>query len=88
MSVEPGFGKQAFLPTSLERVARIRRMLTKRNLESVGVAVDGGVHRGTIASVASAGAHYAVVGSALFNSNASVSENIRALREAAQRTSE
>jgi ribulose-phosphate 3-epimerase len=92
MSVEPGFGKQAFLPASLERIARIRRMLTERNLESVAIAVDGGVHKGTIASVASAGANYAVVGSALFDSKASITENVRTLREAARqaplRTSE
>lgn len=84
MSVEPGFGKQAFMPTSLERIACIRRMLTERNLESVAIAVDGGVHKDTIASVASAGANYAVVGSALFDSKASITENVRALREAAR----
>ncbi|MEO8261531.1 MAG: ribulose-phosphate 3-epimerase [Pseudolysinimonas sp.] len=86
MGVEPGFGGQRLHPASLEKIGRLKQMLAERRLERVEIAVDGGVHVETIGAVAKAGVNYAVVGSALFNSHSSVTENLRALREAASRS--
>ena len=82
MGVEPGFGGQRFRPATLERIVRVKHMLATRGLHAVEIAVDGGINADTIAAVAEAGASYMVVGSALFNSRASVAENLRALHDA------
>lgn len=79
MSVEPGFGGQAFIPASLEKIAELRRLLDGRGLTQVHLGVDGGVHAGTIGPVALAGATLAVSGSGIFNAHASVADNIQAL---------
>jgi ribulose-phosphate 3-epimerase len=83
MSVEPGFGGQEFIPYSLERIAQLREMLLRRGLGRVHIAVDGGVHIGTIAAIARAGATIAVAGSAVFGEAGSVAQNLEALRRAA-----
>jgi ribulose-phosphate 3-epimerase len=83
MTVEPGFGGQEFIPSSLEKISQLRKMLDTRNLQHVPIEIDGGVHNGTIAAAAKAGAAIAVAGSAVFNSRGSVKENIDALRKAA-----
>ena len=75
MGVEPGFGGQRFQTATLQRIVEVKRMLAARSLDGIEIAVDGGVHADTIAAVAQAGASYVVVGSALFNSQASVTEN-------------
>ncbi|MCZ7569487.1 MAG: ribulose-phosphate 3-epimerase [Ardenticatenaceae bacterium] len=82
MSVNPGFGGQRFIPASLNKIARLRGMLDRRGLSHVEIEVDGGVNATTIASVVQAGATVIVAGSAVFNSCASVMENVRALRAA------
>jgi ribulose-phosphate 3-epimerase len=82
MSVEPGFAGQPFRPATLQRVMRLKRMLAAHSLDRVEIAVDGGIHAGTIAAVVEAGASYVVVGSALFNSQASVTDNLCGLRNA------
>mgnify|MGYP001340717992 CR=1 FL=1 len=79
MSVEPGFGGQEFIQTSLDKVARLHKLLFNRHLEHVKIAVDGGIHLPIAAAVAKAGAHILVVGSEIFNNRASVSENIQSL---------
>jgi ribulose-phosphate 3-epimerase len=79
MSVEPGFGGQEFIQTSLDKIERLRKLLIHRHLEHVKIAVDGGIHLPIAAAVAKAGAHTLVVGSEIFNSRATVSENIQAL---------
>jgi len=63
MTVEPGFGGQAFLPSSLERIARVRRAIGDRD---VWLQVDGGLGPETIADAAAAGADTFVAGSAVF----------------------
>ena len=68
MSVNPGFGGQAFIPNTLERLRRLGEMLTQRGVSPL-VEVDGGVNRKTIADVARAGADVFVAGSAIFNSS-------------------
>ncbi len=82
MTVEPGFGGQEFIPSSLDKITRLKRMLTERGLDRVLIAVDGGIHNQTAASVVRAGANVLVVGSAIFNEQASVTENLQELRAA------
>jgi ribulose-phosphate 3-epimerase len=65
MSVNPGFGGQEFIPTSIEKVRRLRRMILERNL-SVRIEIDGGIDRDNIAEVAAAGAEIFVAGTAVF----------------------
>ena len=67
MSVNPGFGGQSFIPSSLEKIRRLKRMITDRAL-SVLIEVDGGVNLNTIAGVSQAGADAFVAGSAIFGS--------------------
>ena len=83
MSVNPGFGGQRFIPTSLDRVRRVREMLVDAGREDVELQVDGGVAEGTIAEVVAAGATVVVAGSAVYNQKRTVAENIAALRAAA-----
>jgi ribulose-phosphate 3-epimerase len=82
MSVNPGFGGQSFIPTSLDKIARVRRMLDERGLPAVELQVDGGVGADNIRAVADAGATVVVAGSAVYNRKASVAQNLRALRDA------
>ncbi len=82
MTVEPGFGGQEFIPSSLEKITRLKRMLAKRGLNRILIAVDGGIHTRTAASVVGAGATVLVAGSAVFNTEASVTESLRRLRAA------
>ncbi|MFQ5613547.1 MAG: ribulose-phosphate 3-epimerase [Anaerolineae bacterium] len=84
MSVNPGFGGQQFIPASLSKIARLRRMLDEGGLAQVELEVDGGINPDTAAGVVRAGASVLVAGSAVFNERAAVSANIRALRAAAQ----
>nr|MDA8216047.1 hypothetical protein [Dehalococcoidales bacterium] len=65
MSVNPGFGGQRFIPSSLRRIKEVRELAEKMGL-SVEIAVDGGVNEGTARDVARAGADALIVGSALF----------------------
>jgi len=65
MSVNPGFGGQAFIDNSLEKIRRLRRMIGDRGL-STRVEVDGGIKENNIAEVAAAGADVFVAGSAIF----------------------
>ncbi len=65
MTVNPGFGGQAFLPSVLPKIAALRNMIDERNLPVV-LEVDGGVAPGTAGRVAKAGARVLVAGSAVF----------------------
>lgn len=84
MSVNPGFSGQSYIPTTTDKIKRMRRMLDERGLTHVELEVDGGVKPTNIAEVVGAGATAVVAGSAVYNDRASVAENIRALREALQ----
>jgi ribulose-phosphate 3-epimerase len=65
MTVNPGFGGQAFIPHSLDKIRRARAMLEAAG-RSVPIQVDGGVDRTTIGPVVLAGASIIVAGSAVF----------------------
>jgi ribulose-phosphate 3-epimerase len=82
MSVNPGFGGQTYLPGSNQRISRLRQMLKDLKLDHVDLEVDGGISPANAAQVVSAGANVLVVGSAIFNNEASVAENITSLRNA------
>jgi ribulose-phosphate 3-epimerase len=81
MTVNPGFGGQQFIETSTSKVRRMRRLLDELN-PTCDLQVDGGINLKTIADVAVAGANLFVVGSAVYNQQASVAENLAALRRA------
>ena len=68
MSVNPGFGGQAFIKSSLKKIADLREMIKNRNLSTL-IQVDGGINDGTIAAVSSAGADIFVAGSAIFGTD-------------------
>jgi ribulose-phosphate 3-epimerase len=80
MSVNPGFGGQSYIPFSTDKIARLRRMLDERGLTGVELEVDGGIKSHNVAEVVAAGASVLVIGSAIFNRQASVAENIATLR--------
>jgi ribulose-phosphate 3-epimerase len=84
MSVNPGFGGQVYIPASTGRIARLRRMLDEGGLSQVELEVDGGVSPQTIGEIVAAGASVLVAGTAVFNRQGSVAENIAALRAAAE----
>ncbi len=65
MSVNPGFGGQAFIPNSLDKVRALKRILEQKGLETL-IQVDGGVNPRTLRDVARAGADVLVAGSAIF----------------------
>jgi len=67
MSVNPGFGGQAFIPSSLDKIKALRQQIQDRGL-SVLIQVDGGVNEKTISQIASAGTDVFVAGSAIFGS--------------------
>jgi ribulose-phosphate 3-epimerase len=80
MSVNPGFGGQSYIPFSTDKIARLRRMLDERGLTGVELEVDGGIKSHNVAEVVAAGTSVLVIGSAIFNRQASVAENIATLR--------
>ena len=87
MSVNPGFGGQKFLPSTLKKLVKVRRVIDDAGLP-IRLEVDGGISVENIRKVADAGADMFVAGSAIFNSN-DYSATIRAMRkELGQRQSE
>ena len=79
MSVNPGFGGQRFIPGSLGKIEKLRRMLDASG-SSAELEVDGGINADTAASVVKAGARVLVAGSAIFNGKESVAQAMARLR--------
>ena len=79
MTVNPGFGGQAFLPAQLDKIRRVRAMIGDRPIE---LEVDGGINAEPAAAVAAAGANVLVAGSAVFKAD-DYAAGIAALRDAA-----
>lgn len=65
MSVNPGYGGQQFIPYSLEKIRRLRRMCDERGLNT-DIEVDGGIKLSNAGAVIEAGANVLVAGSAVF----------------------
>jgi ribulose-phosphate 3-epimerase len=66
MSVNPGFGGQAFIPAVLDKIARAKALID-RHQKPIRIAVDGGVKIDNIKQIAKAGADMFIAGSAIFN---------------------
>ncbi len=87
MTVNPGFGGQAYLPSMEAKVAEMRSIVLDRRLD-VDIEVDGGIAPDTIAGATGAGANVLVAGSALFRDPEGLGHavaDLRARAEAAQR---
>ena len=82
MSVNPGFGGQAFIPSAVEKIARLRALAGSRPID---IEIDGGITPDNAARVARAGANVLVAGSAVFKGGKpeSYRANIAAIRNAA-----
>lgn len=83
MSVNPGFGGQAFLPEVLPKIARVRQMIDveeRASGRSIDLEVDGGIKPGTARLVVEAGCDVVVAGNAVFSA-ADYGAAIRAIRE-------
>lgn len=79
MSVNPGFGGQCFIDSTLDKIRRLRRMIDERGLKTE-IQVDGGVTLKNARAVAEAGATVLVAGSAVFNTP-DISATVKAFRE-------
>ena len=79
MTVNPGFGGQAFIDSQVDKIRRLRNMLSHRGYKTP-IAVDGGIDVTTAPLVVEAGATVLVAGSSIYNDKASVADNIAALR--------
>ncbi len=84
MTVNPGFGGQAFIPGVVDKVARVKKMIGDRDID---IQVDGGIDPNTAPLVAAAGANSLVAGSAVFKggSEDAYRANISAIRMAAEK---
>ena len=80
MSVNPGFGGQAFIPASLKKVARARAWVEANRPGEVEIQVDGGVTVDTAPDLVRAGATVLVAGSAVYKHPEGAGEGVRALR--------
>jgi ribulose-phosphate 3-epimerase len=79
MSVNPGFGGQTFIPSTLEKIKRLRRKIANQCLD-VDIEVDGGVTTENVKEILSAGANVIVAGSAIYN-NQNISESIHEFKK-------
>ena len=84
MSVNPGFGGQAYIPSSTEKILRLRAMLDENGTGGAELEVDGGVNVDTAGAAAGAGASVLVAGAAVFRHPDGIAEAIRLIREAAE----
>jgi ribulose-phosphate 3-epimerase len=82
MTVDPGFGGQAFIPQMVDKVGRMAAMLTKRKPQCE-LAVDGGVDAETAPALVAAGANVLVAGSAIFGHPHGPAEGLQVLAAAA-----
>jgi ribulose-phosphate 3-epimerase len=83
MSVNPGFGGQEFIPSTVEKVAELHAMLSRRGL-NVPIQVDGGIQADTIGPVAAAGARVFVSGSGVFGHASGYKAAMDEMREKAR----
>jgi ribulose-phosphate 3-epimerase len=81
MSVNPGFGGQSYIPASSAKIRRLRSMLETAGSRAE-LEVDGGVKASNAADIVAAGASILVAGSAVFNEEASIEQNITRIRRA------
>ena len=82
MTVNPGFGGQQYIRSSTAKIVRLKEVLKARQL-AVEIQVDGGIDAVTAAPAVLAGASNLVAGSAIFNRQGTIEENLSKLRDAA-----
>ena len=85
MTVNPGFGGQAYIATMEPKVAQLRQRIVERDLD-VDIEVDGGIAPATVAAAAGAGANVLVAGSALYRDEAGLAHAVADLRKRAEAT--
>ena len=78
MTVEPGFGGQHFIDSTLDKISDVRKEITRRNL-STDVEIDGGVTRENIGTILNAGANVIVAGSAVFKGD--IADNVKYFKD-------
>ncbi len=84
MTVNPGFGGQAYIATMEPKIREVRDMITRRGLsDSVHVEVDGGISPSTISGAARAGANVLIAGSALYRDPQGLGHAVSELRSLA-----
>ena len=83
MTVNPGFGGQAYIASQEPKIAELRRMILDRGLD-VDIEVDGGIAPDTIAAATTSGANVFVAGSALFRDPAGLAHAVADLRTRAE----
>ncbi len=83
MTVNPGYGGQKFIPSTLPKIARLREIINQRGLKCE-VEVDGGVSPATAGAVTQAGANVLVAGVAVFQAKQGIAAAIQAIRSAAR----
>ena len=79
MGVNPGFGGQTFIPSTLEKVSALRKIIQARGLSTL-IEMDGGVSKKTIKEISDAGVDVLVSGSAIFGTD-DYTETIKTFRE-------
>ena len=85
MTVNPGFGGQAFIKAMLDKIRQVRALVAGRDID---IQVDGGITADTAGLVAAAGANVLVAGSAIFKGGEQAyGGNIKAIRQAAEAAS-
>jgi ribulose-phosphate 3-epimerase len=82
MTVNPGFGGQQFIQSSLDKIRRARQLLDARGLDHVMLQVDGGIGAQNVRAAAEAGATCFVAGSSVFGQKGGIAEAIAAFRAA------
>ena len=85
MTVNPGFGGQAYIPTMEPKIAEVRRLVLQGG-HDVDIEVDGGIAPSTIHGAAAAGANILVAGSALYRDPEGLAHAVTELRELAEAT--
>ena len=78
MSVEPGFGGQAFMPESLDKIAELRKMADEMGLDTI-IEVDGGISSKNARQLYDAGADVLVAGNAVFGAEDPEAEIVKML---------
>ena len=78
MSVEPGFGGQAFIPEALQKIADLRAMARQQGLDTL-IEVDGGISARNAGEIYAAGADILVAGSSVFGAADPEAEIVRML---------
>ena len=85
MTVNPGFGGQRFIESTLRKIQRLRQILDERN-PACEIEVDGGIDQATIRAAYDAGATVFVAGTAAFGHPAGAAEGVRSLLKLLQPT--